>query len=71
MDKSKQVDTLREALFKCLIDQLQQDPTSAWARVARDVLADYDNNAEDSFGSETKAALQKLQESGPFKMGSG
>jgi len=71
MDKSKQVDDLRVALFDCLITQLRTDPTSAWARVARDVLADYDQVSKDEFSMQSKAALEKLKDKGPFKLGNG
>lgn len=67
-NKDNSVKELREALFNCLIQQLTQDPTSAWARVARDVLADYDK-AEDAYDVQTKATLQKLQDAAPFKLG--
>lgn len=69
MDKTKQVDELRLALFDCLITQLRTEPTSAWARVARDVLADYDNAAGDEFNMQSKAALEQLKERAPFKLG--
>lgn len=67
-NKEEDVSKLRAALFKCLIDQLETDPTSAWARVARDVLADYDK-AEDTYNTETKATLERLRSNAPFKMG--
>lgn len=69
MDKNRQVDELRLALFDCLITQLRTEPTSAWARVARDVLADYDNSMGDGLDMQSKAALEQLKDKGPFKLG--
>lgn len=70
MNKEKKVEELRDALFDCIIMQLKTDPTSAWARVARDLLADYDTNP-DEVSAKSKAVLQKLKDEGPFKLGSG